>query len=83
MKTVTMFAAAFVLALSAVALALASDFEGQTNAERKTYLYTADARLKQTSHVQADVTRGIDALAQAPARRGQVFDPAADITDAN
>ncbi len=83
MKTVTKFAAAFVLALSVVAPALASDFEGQTVAERNTYLYTADGRMKQVPHVQADVTRGTDAFAQAPAPRAQVIDPAADIADSN
>jgi hypothetical protein len=36
MKTATNFAAAFVLALSAILPALASDFEDQTNAERNT-----------------------------------------------
>jgi hypothetical protein len=34
MKTATNFAAAFVLALSAIPPALASDFEDQTNVER-------------------------------------------------
>jgi hypothetical protein len=36
MKTATNFAAAFVLTLSGIPPALASDFEDQTNAERNT-----------------------------------------------
>jgi hypothetical protein len=85
MKTVTKFAAAFVLALSAAAPALASDFEGQTTAERNVYLYTADARLKQVPHVTTDVTRGTDAFAQAPALAGdQLNDPVeSPISDVN
>jgi hypothetical protein len=76
MKTAANCSAAFVLPVSAIPPALASDFEDQTNAERNTYLDTAGARVKQVSHVQGDETLGTDAFAQAPALTGgQINDP--------
>ena len=65
MKTVRKFAVATLLALSAAAPALATEAENLTLTERNTYLYTTDAR-PVGQHVQQNVVRGIDALAQAP-----------------
>ncbi len=78
MKTVTKFAAAAVLALATAAPALA--FE-QTQLERNTYLYTADARpiVAHMHQVQADVARGTDAMALAPATQ-TIKDPAENIS---
>jgi len=71
MKTLTKFAVATVLALSAAAPALAASNvygfqpEAQTLTERNTYLYTRDGR--DIVRHQWDVTRAGDAMAQASA----------------
>lgn len=65
MKTVAKFAVAAVLALSAAAPAFAGvQGEETTLLERNTYVYTPAARLI-SRHQDA---RGINALAQAPAK---------------
>jgi len=68
MKTITKFATAALLAMSAVAPALATEPEALQLAERNTYLYTADARpiVQRQQSVQVPTHRGIEALAFAP-----------------
>jgi hypothetical protein len=66
MKTISKFAVATLLALSAVAPALATEAEDLTITERNSFLYTADAR-PIAQHVQQNAAHGIDAFAQVQA----------------
>ena len=65
MKLVTKLATATLLALSAAAPALAIEPEALTQAERNTYLYTADAR-PIVQHMQdVQLPAGAEAFARA------------------